>query len=289
MGLAQDKKQRTSDGQIDLFSMGGALPAEEPFSYPPIDEYPLEQRLQTEKELTGMWFSGHPLSKYQKNIEALSTQPLSDLTASLEEGTRKDGEKLTLCGMMSAVSIRNAKSGKKYATATLEDAHGAIDLLIFENALEACKELVKVGTGVYVEGRLSFKEDEPAKVVLSDLIPLLDDGEFERRMAGRSVTTREVPAKQQTSVQSPKEGSVGRANGAVQAKKPSKLYVRLTGEERKDRQIDALISIFEGQIPCIYYDRATATYRDSGKRISPSPYWLSVLKKLAGEENVVLK
>ena len=87
-----------------------------------------------------------------------------------------------------------------------------------------------------------------------------------------------------------KEQKTGSAPSAsVPIGKPSKLYVRLTGDRLIDRRVDALVSIFEGQIPCIYYDRATATYKDSGKRVSPSPYWLSVLKELAGEENVVLK
>ena len=293
IGLAQDKKQRSADGQLDLFSMGGALLTEEPFTYPPIDEYPLEQRLQTEKELTGMWFSGHPLSKYQKNIEAMGSEPLSLLNACLEEGTKKDGERLSLCGMLSSVSVRNAKSGKKYATATLEDAHGAIDLLLFEKVLEEVKDGVKTGTAVYIEGRLSFKEDDPAKVVVSDLIPLLDDGEFTRRMGSTVQKPTAPPAteqRQETDALQSKTGAPATGSAEKpQPKKAAKLYIRLTGREETDKRIDALVSIFEGPLPCIYYDRATASYKDSGKRVSPSPYWLSVLRQLAGDENVVLK
>ncbi|MBQ8235597.1 MAG: hypothetical protein IJZ37_02800, partial [Clostridia bacterium] len=79
-----------------------------------------------------------------------------------------------------------------------------------------------------------------------------------------------------------------RARQTIPAK-VSKLYIRLSGDEVIDRRIDALISIFEGTVPCIYYDKASASYRDSKKKITPSPYWISVLREIAGEENVVLK
>ncbi len=306
IGLAQDKKQRSAEGQIDLFSMMEEGSRQEVFTYPPIDEYPLEQRLQCEKELTGMWFSGHPLSSYQLNMEALGITPLSSLLSLVDEGAQagKDGAVLSLGGMLSSVSVRNAKSGKKYALATLEDAGGAIDLLVFENVLSSCAEHMHTGKAVYLEGRLSFKEEELPKVVVSDLLPLLTNEEFSKRMSGslgdgRSLGDKrdERPAgahsAQSDSVvpgQMREQGSIApKATVTTGRTKPQKLYIRLTGDPQTDGRIDALLSIFEGPISCIYYDRVTASYKDSGKKATISPYILQVLKEIAGDENVVLK
>ena len=68
-----------------------------PYRYPEIEEYPLSQRLQTEKELTGLWFSGHPLLEYHLNVEAMHAPTLSEILSAFDEngeslGEYKDGD-----------------------------------------------------------------------------------------------------------------------------------------------------------------------------------------------------
>jgi DNA polymerase-3 subunit alpha len=288
LSLAQGERQREADGQIDLFSGSGAVLKEEQFHYPPLAEYTLAERLASEKELTGMWFSGHPLQRYSLNMEAMGCVSLSEISSSFEEHTEspvyRDGSKVSVGAVISSLKIRNAKSGKQYALFTAEDAPGVMDVLVFEKVLEKCAQIISPGAAVYLEGRISFKEEEAPKIVALEILPLIDNDEFSKRMpakkADASAESSENPSENRE-----KEGNLERK----EEKKPSKLYIRLTSDTEKNKRIEALISIFEGTIPCIYYDAVAGKYLDSGKKVSLGNYWLSVLKELAGEENVALR
>ncbi|MBQ8400001.1 MAG: DNA polymerase III subunit alpha [Clostridia bacterium] len=296
LALYQRKKQSQANGQIDLFSAVGES-HEEHFSYPAMEEYPLAQLLQSEKELTGMWFSGHPLKQFSQNMTAMGCVPLAQILSCFEEGAQgayQDGSTVVLGGMISAKTVRTSKQGRRFALITLEDGQGSMELLLFEKVFEKCETFLSQGAAIYAEGRLSAKEEEQPKVIVSELLPLLPNEEFVKRFPNASANgngeSSSMPKAQSEERAQKSADHSGKEQAALTIPaKVSKLYIRLSGDEVIDRRIDALISIFEGTVPCIYYDKASASYRDSKKKITPSPYWISVLREIAGEENVVLK
>ena len=274
ISFVNERKRRESDAQIDLFAAAGEELTDAGFVYPELAEYPLDDLLRVEKELTGMWFSGHPLADYQTNIAQLNPTRISRLVSN-EGGSAADGAVESLCCLIISVSFKVAKSGGRYAILQLEDESGGMEALVFEKALEASKEFIKKDAAVYVRGKLTGRDDEEPKLTVYELLPLIRDEDMKK-----------IPAQSPAPATS---ASAARQEPQKPAAKPQKLYIRLSGDEKTDRRVRAVVEIFEGGVPCIYYDPNSKKYNSSGRSIAVSAYILEVLKTIAGEENVVLK
>ena len=281
-----DEQRLENERQIDLFTAAGEEnTARVGFSYPEIDDYPTERLLESEKELTGMWFSGHPLADYRKNIEALNPQKIRDfVTDERDELLLQKTDRVRFCGMIRGVSVKTSKKGNRFAILTLEDDSGSIECLLFGKVLNDTESFLVQGSAVCVAGTLTDLDKDVPKVSANDLLPLIKNAEYERIMPQKSGLSSSAPeAKPQT-------------GGAVVKQKPEegvfpvkKLYIRLTNDEKTDRRIAAVIGIFPGSVPCIYYHPDTGAYENTGKGVALTPRLLSMMKTIMGEENVVAK
>lgn len=305
------EQRRNAEGQIDLFTASGGSSFEEQaktaFVYPDIPEYPLKQRLKTEKELTGMWLSGHPLFEYSQNIGALKPDKIAEILVSFEnEGdfVRKyrDGDSVAVCGMIVSYSVKTSKAGKRFCPLRLEDAHGSMDALIFERVLDRVSDYLEVSRPVYLKGQLSVKEEEEPRIIVADLIPLLSDSQFEQLSRGLELQSQKI-VDQTVTAQETKESlsffEEERVENKIEimrkglehsvASKPRKLYIRLTEDEKIKERLTALLEIFVGNTPVVFYLPKEKRYVDSGQKIALSPYLLEVMRKIGGEENIVYK
>ena len=271
--LDSDRK-RNLEGQMGFFD-APELREEQAPVMPDLPEFKITELLAMEKEVTGMYLSGHPMAQYAELAEKLKCARIGDILESREEGGRyADGSRVQIICIVTAVRLKATKSNTTMAFVQLEDMYGSIEMLVFPKILAENGMYLKEGSVVLVQGRVSIREEEEAKIVCDQVFPPPQKGEYYPRADASSKTS----APQSSSVRTPS--------------KNSGLYLRLPSlQSPQYERASLLLSIFEGRTPV--YIR----FQDTGKLMrAPVRLWIEVnepllreLKKQLGENNVVLK
>ena len=181
IATVDQNRKRALSGQFDLFSMLEDEP--ETFRYQTIKEFSNLDKLLQEKEMLGMYVSGHPLAGYEKDFAGFNfntsmlPKPRKDEegeeefeSADTEEPQAKDNMDVTTGGLLTAVNIKRTKDGKEMAVCLLEDLYGRIEILLFSRALAGSKQYLVKDSVVRVRGKLSLRDDE-AKITCNDVRP----------------------------------------------------------------------------------------------------------------------
>lgn len=178
-----NRKKRNIDGQISLFSM-----AEEDLNlpkviYPDIKEFKKMNLLAMEKEMTGLYLSGHPLDEYKKSLELQTSTTIETVFESYEmieegiandvdgEGTMSeeppinDNDTVIIGGILTEVKQKVTRNNTIMAFLTLEDLSGSIEVIVFPRTLEKLRNLIQPDSIVKIKGRISIKEDELPKLI----------------------------------------------------------------------------------------------------------------------------
>ena len=165
--VAQERKNSLS-GQMSLFDfMGEEEKKEFEVHLPDVGEYEKEELLSFEKEVLGIYISGHPLEKYEtmwrKNISALT----SDFQ--LDEETNKsqveDESRQIIGGMITAKTVKYTRTGKPMAFVTLEDLVGTVEVIVFPKDYEKYRSLLDEEKKVFIKGHVNAEDDRPSKLV----------------------------------------------------------------------------------------------------------------------------
>ena len=254
----RENRQNLS-GQINLFDL-----SEEPVSVgkilPEVDEFDLFQILQQEKETTGVYLTGHPLSRYQNFIKRRKLPEISFFSD--EEEHHLDNQGVTLVALVAAKKLKITKQNETMAFITLEDMTGSMEMLVFPKVLALYSSLLREGEAVVVTGRLSTREDEEPKIICE------------------KVTRPEE-------LFSPEEAAGRSASG-----KRTGLFLLCPGmEEPATVKARELLAAFPGKTP-VYF-----RFRDSGKMLlAPKELWADVsepvlrkLRSVLGEDCVVYR
>ena len=169
--LASQKKKSMS-GQMTLFDL---VPEEEKKDYeirlPKLEEYSKEIKLGFEKEVLGIYLTGHPLEEYEsrwrKNISALTT----DFVLDEETDTTKikDNQKVTVGGMITEKTIKYTKNNKVMAFLTLEDLVGTVEIIIFPRDYEKYHDLLVEDEKVFITGRANVEEEKNGKLICEQI------------------------------------------------------------------------------------------------------------------------
>ncbi|MBQ9119452.1 MAG: DNA polymerase III subunit alpha [Lachnospiraceae bacterium] len=169
-----DKKKRDITGQISLFDM---FTKEEKDEYdnhfPNVGEYSKEEALAFEKEVLGIYISGHPLEMYEAAMKKNVTKTTLDFLADEETGEAKvqDGETEVIGGMISGKTLKNTRNNTIMAFLTLEDMYGAVEVIVFPRDYEKYKLQLNAEDKVYIRGKVTVEEDKPAKLICQEVIP----------------------------------------------------------------------------------------------------------------------
>lgn len=169
----QEKKSSIS-GQMSLFDlMEETERGEYEVSYPDVGEYPREELLAFEKEILGIYISGHPMEAcaalWEKNITAKSLDFLvDDETGKAQAG---DGVTAVIGGMITAKSVKTTKSNQMMAFLTIEDLVGSVEVLVFPRDYEKYKDLFLPDRKVFIKGRTSIGDDPKGKLILESILP----------------------------------------------------------------------------------------------------------------------
>jgi len=183
-----NERKRNIPGQISLFQGVDEEDSAFKIVYPEIKEFNKKYLLAMEKEMTGIYLSGHPLDDYEKTLKHVTTHKISDLVLAdtLEDSgiageelmnervsKVKDKQKVILGGLLTSVSKKITRNNQAMAFATLEDLFGTIELVIFPKTFSAYREFVEEDEIVTIEGRVALEEEEQPKILCEKISPLV--------------------------------------------------------------------------------------------------------------------
>ncbi len=166
----------TIDGQFGFFDTVEEA-GEAPIPVPTVEEFPYTELLQMEKDATGMYLSGHPLTPYKHGYKALRANRLDRVLAAIEDGadTYADGSTLRLLCLVGSVRVQSTKTGARMAYIRLEDLYGSIEMIAFPKLFAQYEALLQVGQVLLVHGRLDIQEDKEPKLLGERLTAVTDD------------------------------------------------------------------------------------------------------------------
>ncbi len=172
--VAADRKKAMS-GQMSLFDFVSDEEKESfMIHYPQVGEYDKEDLLAYEKEVLGIYVSGHPLEEYAQVLEKETTAVSADFIPDDETGdiSLKDGQIVTVGGMIETKTLKVTRTNKMMAFLNLEDLYGSVEVVVFPNDYERNKAYLNEEEKILVRGRVSASEDQQAKVICEKITPL---------------------------------------------------------------------------------------------------------------------
>ena len=186
----QNSARRSFKGQVTMFDLD-AMDTDDKeelkYSFTELKEYEDKDLLSMEKEMLGIYISGHPLEKIREqvikatNIDTMQMKEIKEELDSTGSTTKyKDGQNVKYAGIISSVKKKYTKSNKLMAFVTIEDLYGSAEIIVFESVYQNAANLLTVDSVVLVEGRLSIREDEDVKIVARAIKELSNETEKQK-------------------------------------------------------------------------------------------------------------
>ncbi|MSR91756.1 DNA polymerase III subunit alpha [Inconstantimicrobium porci] len=207
---ATNQKKKNIEGQMSLFGADFGGIVEEPrIQYPNIKEFNKRNILSIEKEMTGLYLSGHPLDDYKKSLKMqtsvdiekiLQTSEMMDETEEsaliTDDNTVSDGQRVIIGGIISAVNRKVTRSNDIMAFMIVEDLTASMEVIVFPKTLKKVNSMVNEDELVVVKGRVSIREDEEPKILCEDILPLekIDSSKVFLRVESAEKLKEAIPA-----------------------------------------------------------------------------------------------
>ena len=303
VSMAHKRARRSGTAQMTLFQMEGV---EDKIEHPPlphVEDYRLRERLAMEKDMLGVYITGHPLDEYADKIEGNVTATAEEFAPDISEqgddtgmqstSKYRDGARVLLAGLISAKRLILTKKGQDMAKFTLEDFTGTVDVVVFPKTYEKYRRLIANDEIVGVSGRVSLRDEKAAEIHADEIIAI--DALKEHRDRNRAVRyelpdnirRKEEPPEQ---IAEPSETVSGRAKEVC-----SLLKLRIT-EERMEKyggrmellqRLDHSLNSSPGDVPVLLFlPDGSKISRKKGQGVSVGPYLEKKLARLLGEENI---
>ncbi len=280
MDSLETEKRKNLEGQIGLFGLVENETEEEAAVIPAAEDYSPEEKLRLEREVTGMYLSGHPMAAYRTAYDRGMAARIDRIIASAagETDAYRDEQRVNVLGIISSVKKKITKSNSSMAFVTLEDMYGSIEVLVFPSVFENYMNLIREGTIVLVRGRVSFTEEKDPKI-LCDAVETPPTSEAMESFRGRAY----VQEQQRTAQSAPKQDKPVSNPG---------LYLKVK-DMNWEPYIKAMkyIEVFDGPHNVYIYDlsrkklvRAPVRYN-----VDINDILIRELKKLLGDGNVAIK
>ena len=288
-------RERNAD-QMDLFTLGNisakeALGETGGYKYPDIPEFSVKEKLREEKDFTGMYFSGHPLDDYAEAMDEILPMPIGAILSSFseEEETEEgmiqfaDKQKVKLCGIINAKTVKTTKNGASMAFITVEDKTGEIELVVFPKVFADSSHILMKDTAICLRGEISAEEGKAPKILVS-AVNLISEGlpedYAEKKRANKAPMPSEAPPTEKERV----------PTYMPEAPKDRKLYLKVPDKDGEVfNKVMNVIMIFDGRTPVIIYNEKEKKYEKYGGGIDIRPNMLAYLRELLGDGGVVPK
>ncbi len=270
--IAREKRDNI-EGQMDLF---GSLDGDDGgknshISIVSAPEFSRQERMSREKEVTGLYFSGHPMDDYRDAVRRAGSVPIGMLMADFarEEGPESfsDGQMVSVAGIIEAARTRTTKNNNLMCTIRLEDDTGSMELIAFQRALDQGGSYVSTGAMIAAKGRISLRDEKEPQLMVESIRPLAE-------LAGSNAPpeTPDLPNRQEKKDEQPEKT----------------IWVKLRSE--KDpllEHIRLLLTMFPGRERLVLY--CEAEKKRVGAKCIIHEALIAELKELCGEKNVVVK
>ena len=168
------ERKNAWEGQMSLFDLVSEEEKKEyQVSFPDVGEYSKEELLAFEKDILGVYISGHPLDDYEglwrKNITATAADFIVD--EETEEAEVKDGMKAVVGGLVAGKVVKTTRSNQLMAFITLEDLMGSVEVIVFPKNYEADRDILTEDSKIFIKGRVSLGDEPVGKLVCEQVIP----------------------------------------------------------------------------------------------------------------------
>lgn len=169
-----EEKKKSLTGQMSLFDFAEENDRKEyEFNYPDVEEYSKEELLALEKEVLGIYISGHPLDDYKEKINKNVTGYSYDFVLDEETGKPRveDGSLQVIGGMITSKTVKTTRNNGIMAFITLEDLFGSVEVIVFPKDFEKYKTILEIDNKVFIRGKATVEEDKDAKLICQEIIP----------------------------------------------------------------------------------------------------------------------
>ena len=249
------------EGQLDMFSFVPEVANTFKYEYPELPEYSPRELLNFEKEVSGMYFSGHILDGYSKHIADISHIKIHHLQADKDDKLPDDGSRVTVCGIIGNVTQKTTKNGDRMAFITVEDDSGEIECVVFPKVYEKVSYMLRVDNCITLNGNIQLR-DEDAKILASGVFELIENAKY---------IAKPTPTKE-----------------PITSPRIKKLFLRLPNLDcEQAKKAKNLVEIFEGTTVVVLYDNSSKQYTNFAAKAEISDFLIKELKNLLGDENVV--
>ena len=172
-----NQEKKSMKGQVTIFDIGAEDESlnKNKYTYTKLEEFSEKELLSMEKEMLGIYISGHPLDKLREKIKRVATiDTLKLLNMSEENDFSQDGKTVKYAGIITSVKKKYTRNNTIMAFVTIEDLYGSCEIIVFDSCFNRSSSILLEENIVVVEGRLSVKEDEQAKIVANKITSIED-------------------------------------------------------------------------------------------------------------------
>ena len=285
-----DHKRRNVEGQIDLFGMSEETEdkAFGDIELPDLIEYSKGELTRMEREVTGLYLSGHPMDEYRDAAKRLNAVNICEIVAAFSKtpdsavnnaNSRmrfKDNQKVVLAGVIESVKTKPTRNNSLMAYLNLDDGSGNIELLAFQRVIDESGNYMKVESLVLAYGRITDRDEKDPQIFLDALRPITDAEQLKPPVPGYGSNKNIKNQTQETQVMTREHGS------------DKTLYIKLSSEEDpKYERIKLVHMMFPGK------ERMVIHFEDTKKNVGANclihEALLEELRTMLGNNNVVVR
>ncbi len=276
----ENYRRKTMYGQVGFFDLGvdeNSFGFE--FEMPDVDEFPKAELLKMEKEMTGLYLSGHPLDKYDELIEKLGYARTLDL---LEIGKSdvseyQDKSRVTLCGIITHITLKQTRNGQNMAFVEVEDMLGSVEVLVFPKTLEQFAGYISNGNVITVQGTVSCEDEKDTKILANVITGAPNE--------------KSQPVSKQAYTSAPSKAADKKTKSAPKKAKRKGVFIRF--KSKNDENILKAMSVigrYSGEFPLYFYylDEKKYVLQNKTERFNYEKNMVQELKSLLGNENVAV-
>lgn len=274
----ENYRRKTMYGQVGFFDLGVD---EDSFGFefemPDVDEFPKAELLKMEKEMTGLYLSGHPLDKYDALIEKLGYAKTLDLLeiGKADVSDYQDKSRVTLCGIITYITLKQTRNGQNMAFVEVEDMLGSIEVLVFPKTLEQFAGYISNGNVITVQGTVSCEDEKDAKILANVITGAPSDNS--------------QPVKKQT--YSSVKTIENKTESAPKKAKRKGVFIRF--KSKNDENILKAMNVigkYGGEFPLYFYylDEKKYVLQNKTEHFNYNKKMAEELKSLLGNENVAV-
>ncbi|MGL5345932.1 MAG: DNA polymerase III subunit alpha [Peptostreptococcaceae bacterium] len=282
--ISMDRKKNIQ-GQISLFDAFGSSQEDSQFnevsSIPNLKEFEERERLNLEKEVLGMYVSGHPLSQFEEELQrntSIDNGKINSLKEDDQSYLSLDEREVIMGGMIASKNIKTTKRNEIMAFLELEDLYGTIEVIVFPQILKRYNEILNEDNIIYIKGNLNIKEDENPKLVAREIADInnksaITDNKYSNR-SNRHSNTRSTNNTNQIN-----DSKLG-------------MYLKVDSFNNNE-MIDKIVKISRmhpgSENVFLYAEDTKQLYKWNGLNVSISEKLVKNLEELLPKENIKIK